>query len=180
MKTSYHVIFFSPLFFNEKRKWVWLIRNRVLRVQPVFVRFKSSGNQTGFNRRKPGNRFGRLTWAYDRSIPKTRPIEGSGIELMRSTDLGLFDQHMLRIFSLLWIYLSGSNGFLRDRSIPLRKKASNFSFFWGFLNFLKIILVKNYILIFNNCFINCNFEFLIEIKGCIVILKIFRLIYIYI
>ena len=31
-------------------------------------------------------------------------------------------------------------------------------------------------LIFNNCFINFNFKFLIEIKGSIAILKIFRLI----
>ena len=37
------------------------------------------------------------------------------------------------------------------------------------------MLVKNYILIFN-IFINCNFEFLIEIKDNIIILKIFRLI----
>ena len=49
-------------------------------------------------------------------------------------------------------------------------------FFGRFLIFFVIILVKNYILIFNNCFINFNFEFLIEIKDNIVILKIFRLI----
>ena len=54
--------------------WVWLIRNRVLRVQLMFVRFKSSGNQTGFNRQTPGNRFGRLTWARDRSSISDRSI----------------------------------------------------------------------------------------------------------
>ena len=52
METSSHAIFFSTLFFKEKRKWVWLIRIRVLRVQLMFVRFKLSGNQTGFNRWK--------------------------------------------------------------------------------------------------------------------------------
>ena len=67
--------------------------------------FKNIGsNKVGIkpdNRWKPGNRFGRLTWARDRSIPKTWPIDQSGIELMRSTDLGLVDQYMLHIFSLI-------------------------------------------------------------------------------
>ena len=39
-----------------------------------------------------------------------------------------------------------------------------------------ITLVIYYILIFNNCFVNCNFEFIIKIKGIIGILKIISLI----
>ena len=126
------------LLLTPSSKWVWLIKNQVLRVQLVFVWFKSSRNQTGFNWRKPRNRFGRLTWARDRSIPKTRPIDRSGVELLRSNDLGLVDQHMLHIFLLFWIYLSWSTSSYRTvsygiRSIPLRKKKlRTLSFFWDF------------------------------------------------
>ena len=42
--------------------------------------------------------------------------------------------------------------------------------------FILITLIIYYILIFNNCFVNCNFEFIIKIKGIIGILKIISLI----
>ena len=126
------------LLLTPSSKWVWLIKNQVLRVQLVFVWFKSSRNQTGFNWRKPRNRFGRLTWARDRSIPKTRPIDRSGIELLWLNNLGLVDQYMLRIFSLFWIYLSRLAG--SDRMVVYRIDRSlwefffwNFRFFWGIL-----------------------------------------------
>ena len=41
--------------------------------------------------------------------------------------------------------------------------------------FILITLIIYYILIFDNCFVNCNFEFIIQIKGTIVILKIISL-----
>ena len=40
---------------------------------------------------------------------------------------------------------------------------------------LSFILIIYYILIFNNCFVNCNFEFIMETKGIIAILKIINL-----
>ena len=127
METFSHAIFFSPLFFKDKRKNGLIDYKSSFKSLARVCSVKSSGNQTGFNRRKPWNRLGRLTWAWDRSIQKTRPINRSGIELQRSTDLCLVDQHMLRIFSLFWIYLPGSTGSNRtvsygiDRSIREKK-----------------------------------------------------------
>ena len=42
-------------------------------------------------------------------------------------------------------------------------------------SFIIITLIIYYILLFNNCLVNCNFEFIIEIKGIIAILKIISL-----
>ena len=42
-------------------------------------------------------------------------------------------------------------------------------------SFILITLIIYFVLIFNNCFGNCNFEFIIEIKDIIVILKIISL-----
>ena len=76
MKTSSHTIFSAICSSRKRQKWVWLIRNRVLRVQLMVVRFKSSENQTGFDRRKPENRFGKLIWhMIDRSRWRNRSIE---------------------------------------------------------------------------------------------------------
>ena len=39
-------------------------------------------------------------------------------------------------------------------------------------SFILVTLIIFYILIFNDCFVNCNFKFIIKIKRIIVILKI--------
>ena len=64
----------------------------------MFDRFKSSGNQTGYNRRKSGNRFGILTWARDRSVYNSRLIDLYEIDICRSSEMGQVDQYMLRVF----------------------------------------------------------------------------------
>ena len=64
----------------------------------MFGRFKSSGNQTGYNRRKPGNRFGILTWARDRSVYNSRSVDLYEIDLCRSSEMDQVDQYMLRVF----------------------------------------------------------------------------------
>ena len=42
-------------------------------------------------------------------------------------------------------------------------------------SFILITLIIYYILIFNDCFVNCNFKFIIEIKRIIAILKVISL-----
>ena len=64
----------------------------------MFARFKSSGNQTWYNRRKPGNRFGILTWAQDRSVYNSRSVVLYDIDLCRSSEMYQVDQYMLRVF----------------------------------------------------------------------------------
>ena len=67
----------------------------------MFGRFKSSGNQTGYNRRKPENRFGKLTWARDQSVYNSRSVNPYEIDLCRSSEMDQVDQYMLRIFFVL-------------------------------------------------------------------------------
>ena len=141
METFSHAIFFSPLFFKDKRKNGLIDYKSSFKSLARVCSVKSSGNQTGFNRRKPWNRLGRLTWAWDRSIQKTRPINRSGIELLRSTDRAWSISISLHIVVVLDIFIRidrfRSNGFLRERSIPLRKKI------WT-LGFVLKLFFKNY------------------------------------
>lgn len=55
-----------------------------------------------------------------------------------------------------------------------KNRGDRFFLFENFVNIL-IILIICYILIFISCFISCNFEFIIEIKNIIAILKIISL-----
>ena len=75
----------------------------------MFGRFKSSGNQTEYNRKKPGNRYGILIWARDQSVDMYE------IDLCRSSEMDHADQYMLRVFFVLHNF----DLIISDRSIPL-------------------------------------------------------------
>ena len=159
----------SPLCSPRKReKRVWFIRNRVLRVQPDLT----DENQKINLKDLPGHGIDRSRWR-DRSIEV-----GSS-----------FCNRLTWAWSIsIWSAYFRCSGYIyQDRPVQIErlltwsidsfeKKTSNFKFFWGDFYIFLIILIKNYILIFNNCFINRNFEFLIGINGSIAVLKIFRLI----
>ena len=113
----------------------------------MFGRFKRIGNQIGYHRRKPENRFWILTWAQYRSVYNSRSVDLYEIHLCWSSEIDQVDQYMLRVF-LFCIMI------MNDRSV----RPCNFgSINPAWLNPLFIIF-KNY-----------NF------KGIIVVLKIISL-----
>ena len=131
----------------------------------MFVRFKSSENQTGFNRRKLGNRFGGLTWSRDRSIPKTRPIDQSGNRLIEMESSFCDQLTWAGSMSICSAYFCCSRYIYQDQPVqterlltgsidPFEKKKLPTLVFFGLLVFFLINPVENYILIFNNYFVN--------------------------
>ncbi|WZZ34718.1 hypothetical protein YC2023_018119 [Brassica napus] len=95
------------------------------------------GSHTGFNRRKPGNRFGRLTWARDRSIPKTRPIEVGSSFCDRLTSA--WSISICSAYFCCSRYISQERPvqierFLMGSIDPFEKKNSNFKPFLGIFN----------------------------------------------
>ena len=148
----------------------------------MFDRFKSTGNQSRYNRRKPRNWFGRLTWARDRSSISDRSIpmrSGFADRVNWTSSISIcyaflcvlhIDQD--RLVRIDWVLIDRSHWIEYLWCLVIL-----FYFIWGFLmfSFVLITLIIYYILIFNNCFVNCNFEFINEIQVTIIILKIISL-----